>query len=100
MYSPAEAERLLDVNRARAVLVVPEGFGREIASERTATVQVLIAGDNANTATTVMGYALSIVREAATARCRAAFRLHRHSAWSRASGTTPSFEAPCFSFPA
>ena len=67
VYSPAETERLLDVNDARAVLVVPEGFSREIASGRTATVQVLIAGDNANTATTVMGYSLSIVREAASA---------------------------------
>jgi ABC-2 type transport system permease protein len=64
VYSPAEAERLLDVNRARAVLVVPERFSREIASGRTTTVQVLIAGDNANTATTVVGYALSIVTEA------------------------------------
>jgi ABC-2 type transport system permease protein len=67
VYSPAEAERLLDLNRARAVLVVPEGFSREVTSGRTGTVQVLIAGDNANTATTVMGYALSIVREAAAA---------------------------------
>ena len=65
VYSPAEAERLLDLNRARAVLVVPEGFSRELTSGRTAVVQVLIAGDNANTASTVLGYALSIVREAA-----------------------------------
>jgi ABC-2 type transport system permease protein len=66
VYSPAEAERLLDVNDARAVLVVPEGFGRDITTGRTASVQVLIAGDNANTATTVMGYALSIVRDSST----------------------------------
>lgn len=66
VYSPAEAERLLDLNTARAVLVVPEGFGRDVASRRTATTQVLIGGDNANTATTVMGYALSIVRDAAS----------------------------------
>ena len=63
VYSPAEAERLLDLNAARAVLVVPEGFSRDVTSGRAATVQVLINGDNANTATTVMGYALSIVRE-------------------------------------
>ena len=56
VYSPAEAERLLDLNAARAVLVIPEGFGREIVSGRPAVVQVLISGDNANTATTVMGY--------------------------------------------
>ena len=67
VYSPAEAERLLDLNDARAVLVIPEGFGREIVSGRPAVVQVLISGDNANTATTVMGYALSIAREAGTA---------------------------------
>jgi ABC-2 type transport system permease protein len=63
VYSPAEAERLLDLNAARAVLVVPEGFSRDVARGRTATIQVLINGDNANTATTVMGYAISIVRE-------------------------------------
>jgi len=64
VYAPAEAERLLDLNAARAVLVVPEGFSRDISAGRTAIIQVLISGDNANTATTVMGYALSIVREA------------------------------------
>jgi ABC-2 type transport system permease protein len=63
VYSPAEAERLLDLSSARAVLVIPEGYGRDVGSGRTATIQVLISGDNANTATTVMGYALSIVRE-------------------------------------
>src|SRR5918992_4583540 len=57
VYSPADAERLLDLGRARAVLVIAEGFGRDISSGRTASVQVLIAGDNANTATTVIGYA-------------------------------------------
>jgi ABC-2 type transport system permease protein len=67
VYSPAEAERLLDLNAARAVLVIPEGFSRELVSGRPAVVQVLISGDNANTATTVMGYALSIAREAGTA---------------------------------
>ena len=66
VYSPREAERLLDLGQARAVLVIAEGFGRELTSGRTALVQVLIAGDNANTATTVMGYASSIVRDAST----------------------------------
>jgi drug efflux transport system permease protein len=63
VYSPAEAERLLDLNAARAVLVIPEGFSRDLTGGGTATIQVLINGDNANTATTVMGYAISIVRE-------------------------------------
>ena len=63
VYSPGEAERLLDLNTARAVLVIPQGFSRDVTGRRTATIQVIINGDNANTATTVMGYAISIVRE-------------------------------------
>lgn len=68
VFSPADAERLLDTNAARAVLVIPERFGRDLTAGRTPTVQVLISGDNANTATAVMGYALSILREAGSAQ--------------------------------
>ena len=60
--SPADSDRLLETNVARAVLVVPEGFARDLANRRSPEVQVLINGDNANTATTVMGYASSIIR--------------------------------------
>lgn len=67
VWTPAEIDRLLDLNEARAALVVPEGFGRELGSGRTPQVQVLINGDNANTATTVMGYAATIVRSAGAA---------------------------------
>jgi ABC-2 type transport system permease protein len=62
VHSPAEAERLLDLNIARAVLVIPEGFGRDVSTGRTGQAQVIIDGDNANTATTVLGYATSILR--------------------------------------
>jgi ABC-2 type transport system permease protein len=62
VHSPQDAERLLDLNQARAVLVVPEGFSRDVTSGRTVPVQVIISGDNANTATTVMGYAAGILR--------------------------------------
>jgi drug efflux transport system permease protein len=64
VHSPAEAERLLDLNVARAVLVIPEGFGRDVSSGLTAQAQVIINGDNANTATTVLGYASNILRTA------------------------------------
>ncbi|PYR73130.1 MAG: ABC transporter permease [Acidobacteria bacterium] len=64
IHSPAEAERLLDANEARAVLVIPERFGRDVTNGVSPQVQVLINGDNANTATTVIGYATSIVRGA------------------------------------
>ncbi|PYR24372.1 MAG: ABC transporter permease [Acidobacteria bacterium] len=58
----AETTRLMDRNDVRAVLVVPFGLGRAVRTNRPAAVQVLLNGDNANTATTVMAYALTIVR--------------------------------------
>jgi ABC-2 type transport system permease protein len=62
VHSPDEIERLVNLNRARAVLVIPEGFAREMSAGRPAEVQVIIDGDNANTATTVLGYATNLLR--------------------------------------
>jgi ABC-2 type transport system permease protein len=59
---PSDVTRLLDRNEARLVLVLPEGLGRNLRRGRTVPVQVLLNGDNANTATTVMGYALTILQ--------------------------------------
>jgi len=59
-----DAERLLDLNDARAVLVIPDGFSRIVTTGGTSSVQVIVNGDNANTATTVIGYASSILRTA------------------------------------
>lgn len=67
VYSPADIDRLLDLNVARAVLVIPEGFARDVLGGRRPQVQLLINGDNANTATTVMGYAGNIIRGAGAA---------------------------------
>ena len=64
VHSAAEAERLLDLNQARAVLVIPEGFSRDVVTGIASPVQVIVNGDNANTATTVVGYASSILRTA------------------------------------
>ena len=52
---------VIDWDAARAVLVIPGGFGARAASGRPANVQLIVNGDNANTATTVVGYALGIV---------------------------------------
>ena len=52
---------LIDRNTARAVLVVPAGFDRDVRSARPTSVQLIVNGDNANTATTVVGYGLSII---------------------------------------
>jgi ABC-2 type transport system permease protein len=62
VHSPDEIERLINLNHARAVLVIPEGFAREMSSGRSGEVQVIIDGDNANTATTVLGYATNLLR--------------------------------------
>jgi len=62
--SDAEIGRVLDSGEARAVLVIPEGFGNDITQRVPVTVQVLLNGDNANTATTVLGYTTAVLREA------------------------------------
>jgi ABC-2 type transport system permease protein len=63
--SDADIERALDGGTARAALVIPEGLGSDVARGIPVTVQVLLAGDNANTATTVLGYTTAVLREAA-----------------------------------
>ena len=63
-FNPEDLDRLLDLNDARAALIIPEGFSRDLINHRTPQVQFIINGDNANTATTVMGYAGNIVRSA------------------------------------
>ncbi len=57
-----ETTRLMDRDEVRAVLVIPAGLARDVHGGRPAAVQVLLNGDNANTATTVMGYAVAIIR--------------------------------------
>jgi len=70
-----EIEPLLDRGDARAVLVIPARFGARTAVGEPVAVQVVINGDNANTATTVMGYVTGIVA-AASARYEAQARLN------------------------
>jgi drug efflux transport system permease protein len=65
LYSEApttqEISRLVDRNLVRAVLVVPTRFGADIAAGRPTSVQFIVNGDNANTATTVVGYAIGLI---------------------------------------
>jgi ABC-2 type transport system permease protein len=64
--SSAELRRAMDGSVVRAALVIPEDTGRLVRRGQRAPVQVIIDGDNANTASTVMGYALTIVRSVST----------------------------------
>jgi ABC-2 type transport system permease protein len=59
---PRQITDLMNRGAARAVVVIPEDMGRDLAAGRAVPVQVLLDGDNANTATTVMGYALTILQ--------------------------------------
>jgi ABC-2 type transport system permease protein len=60
--SPEQITDVMNHGAARAVLIIPVGLSRDLAAGRTVPVQVLLDGDNANTATTVMGYALTILQ--------------------------------------
>lgn len=59
---PDDITRAMDRGLTRAILVIPSGLSRDLGAGRTVSVQVLLDGDNANTATTVMGYALTILQ--------------------------------------
>jgi ABC-2 type transport system permease protein len=59
--SPSELDALVDRSQARAILAISPGFERDISQRRPVIVQVIIDGDNANTAATVMGYARALI---------------------------------------
>ena len=63
--SDEQGAALLMHGEARALLVIPAGFASRLAGGERAAIQVLIDGDNANTATTVLGYANAVIADAA-----------------------------------
>ena len=75
--SADEASALIDRNGARAVLVIPSDFARRLENGRTAEVQVILDGDNANTATTVLGYVNAVLRSAPARQSPKAGRIAR-----------------------
>jgi ABC-2 type transport system permease protein len=52
---------LMDRDRIRAALIIPRGLARDVRRGVPVSVEVLINGENANTATTVMAYASTVV---------------------------------------
>jgi ABC-2 type transport system permease protein len=60
--SPAAAAGLFARGDARLVLVVPPDFAADLAGGRTATLQVLLDGSDANTATIALAYAEAAAR--------------------------------------
>ena len=53
---------LMDSNEVRVVIVIPPDLGRSLQTGKRVAVQVLVNGDNANTATTAMAYAVTILQ--------------------------------------
>jgi ABC-2 type transport system permease protein len=66
--SDREIDRLIDEGRVRTVLTIPTGMERRLTVRRPVTVQVIIDGDNANTASVVMGYARALIAEYSAAQ--------------------------------
>jgi ABC-2 type transport system permease protein len=58
-----DLDALTERRVARAVLVIPEGYARTLADRRRASVQLLLDGADAGTASTVLGYARALVSE-------------------------------------
>lgn len=70
--SPREIDRLFDHDDATAALTIPAGYGGDVAAGRPVNVQVIVDGDNANTATTVVAYAQAITAEVSASHITAA----------------------------
>ena len=63
MKSPNDEaiSQVIDRNEVRAVLIIPARFGRDVAAGHFTSVQLIVDGDNANTATTVVGYVRGLI---------------------------------------
>jgi ABC-2 type transport system permease protein len=57
----AEIEALLQEGTVQAAVVIPPDFAKELRAGRAPTLQVLVDGSDANTATIVLAYARAIV---------------------------------------
>lgn len=66
--SPAEMDRMVDEGLVRAILSIPPGFDHDLSIRRPVTVQVIVDGDNANTAATVVGYSRALIGEYSAAQ--------------------------------
>lgn len=58
----ADVGPLLDRRRVMAAIVIPPGFAAGLDAGRTASLQLLVDGSDANTATIVLAYAQAIVQ--------------------------------------
>lgn len=59
---PGEIGALFDRGTVQMALVIPAGFAADLSAGRTATLQAIVDGSDANTATIVLAYSEAIVR--------------------------------------
>lgn len=60
---PRDIDYYIEHGKASMALVLPAGFGNEVLARRTAPVQVIVDGTDANTANTLLGYASQVVSQ-------------------------------------
>jgi ABC-2 type transport system permease protein len=60
--SYAPIERAIDKNQILIGIVIPRGFGQDVAEGRNADVQLLVDGSDSNKSAIAMGYAEAVVR--------------------------------------
>jgi ABC-2 type transport system permease protein len=58
----AQVPGMFERNAARLALVIPTGFAADVKAGRSAPVQVLVDGSDANTATIALGYVEAVVQ--------------------------------------
>ena len=61
-----QVEEVLDRGEALVVIVLPPDFARDLDGGRSAALQILVDGSDANSATIALGYAQGIVRSFST----------------------------------
>jgi ABC-2 type transport system permease protein len=64
----SEVVPLLDRMGAQLVVVIPPGFARDVGAGQGATLQAVVDGSDANTATIILAYARAVVRQFAQVR--------------------------------
>lgn len=66
--SAAQVEAMLDAGAVRLCILIPPGFGRELASGKDAAVQVLVDGTEAAFAAQALGHVASSLRQTTIAQ--------------------------------
>jgi ABC-2 type transport system permease protein len=59
-FSWQGSQKILDRGEAKAVIIIPAGFARQIARQETTKLQLLVDGSDNNTASIMLGYVAGI----------------------------------------